>query len=70
MIDEQTEEGMSRHMVALRELGEQSVLFGAERQAYENGFLAGEQTAEKDVAPLSASSCVSLEFSLPTHLPL
>eukprot|EP00961_Rhodomonas_salina_P020968 282142-Rhodomonas_salina.1 len=47
-------------MEALKELGEQSVLFGAERQAYQNGFLAGEQTAEKDVRFFASGSCASV----------
>jgi len=45
----QSAAGHERHMQALVELGGQSVLWGAERQAYMNGFKAGEQTAEKNV---------------------
>jgi len=45
----QSAAGRERRMQALSELGGQSVLWGAERQAFMNGFRAGEQTAEKDV---------------------
>mmetsp|Transcript_20473 Transcript_20473/g.32022 ORF Transcript_20473/g.32022 Transcript_20473/m.32022 type:complete len:418 (+) Transcript_20473:64-1317(+) len=49
----QTQGGFERRMQALKELKAQgvaqSVLFGAEKQAYMNGFNAGEQAAETDV---------------------
>jgi len=66
----QTNSGRERHMQALAELGGgQSVLWGAEREAYMNGFKAGEQTAEKNVmedeeSPVEAAKLAGLKKAI------